>query len=109
MTGCYGNSKEDKYFEGKLDEYLDEFEDEDYSGDFSYDHEIELSEDSLICVQVYGKIKDGEIVELDYEGGDCYYKDIHTELSKEEIDLVVDVRALSEEKTPEIIEEMLNF
>lgn len=36
MAGCFGNSKEDRYFERQLDRYLDEqsrFDDVDENGD----------------------------------------------------------------------------
>lgn len=109
MTGCYGNSKEDRYFENKLNEYLDSME-YGYTGHFSdYELEIPLSEAVNLYVEVCGRIEEDKIVELEYDDGYVVNSNGQTTLTKEEIDKIANVGLYADDSVSAIIEWALDI
>ena len=56
MSGCYGNSREDRYFEGKLNDYLDS----QYDGpDEHIEVTLKLSGSGSVCAKATTKYDEG--------------------------------------------------
>ena len=105
MVGCYGYSKEDRYFEQKLNDYLNE-QDNTISGEFNdYEVEIEYEHDHVIFLVLSGRIDHSSLDYVKVEGARMVSRnDDEQELTAQEVESMIDIEYLVIEQMDKIIE-----